>query len=43
VCGVRVAAAYVVLLGIVSVLTGQYWVLLAGLAIGAAGMLLTSR
>jgi hypothetical protein len=40
---VRVFAGFVVVLVVVSLLTQQYWLLPAGLAIVAAGVLLTSR
>jgi hypothetical protein len=40
---VRFLAAYIAVLAAVTLATGQYWLLPAGLAVVAAGMLLTSR
>jgi hypothetical protein len=40
---VRALACFVVVLVVVSLLTQQYWLLPAGLAIVGAGVLLTSR
>jgi hypothetical protein len=39
----RLFGLYVALLVLVSLLTAQYWLLPAGLALGGLGVLLTSR
>jgi hypothetical protein len=39
----RAIGVFVLVLGCVSLLTQQYWLLPAGLAVAALGLLLTSR